>query len=212
VLEVVFAVLLLAGVLTPCMGLHLDTAMLLKPKGPIPRSMDWVLQDAIDALELRPMLRAEVSVWHCLTALAGYAAGGEAACIMAFTMLSVFAVSLTVADMAMLAFATFSFGAHGPNAAMAVSRVLKHISMLDVFCMGVFVVCLAGKAYGSVGFNLELRLGLLPLACAEAVHCLTYHLVSGADRGLDEGGSGDESCSPAAEDRLPVVKVAPDGL
>jgi len=204
ILEVIFVILLLTGLLTPCMGLHLDTAILMKPKGPVPKSMAWVVKDAVDALGLRPMLRAEVSLWHCLSALAGYIAEGEAACIMAFIMLAVFAVSLTLADMVMLALATFSFGNSGPNAAMAVSRVLKHISMLDVFCMGVFVVCLAGQAYSSVGFNLGLRRGLVPLVMAEAVHYITYHLVSSASRDPDEGEVSDDS-PLAAEDKKPLA-------
>jgi len=208
-LEVLFAILLIAGVLTPCMGLHLDTTILLKPKGPVPKSMAWMIRDGIDALDLRPLLRAEVSLWHCLSALSGYIVDGEAACIMAFIMLAVFAVSLTVADMVMLALAANAFGGPGPNTAMAVSRVLKHISMLDVFCMGVFVVCMAGQAYSSVGFNLGLRPGLLPLVAAEALHYLTYHLVSSAAGTAEDSGGSDESAL-AAEDKLLGIKMAAD--
>uniref|UniRef100_A0A7S2J4S8 Uncharacterized protein n=1 Tax=Alexandrium andersonii TaxID=327968 RepID=A0A7S2J4S8_9DINO len=210
-LEVAFVILLIVGMLAPCMGLHLDVSVVLEPSGPVPKSMGWMLEDAIDVMGLRPLLNAEVSLWHCLSSLAGYIGDGEATCILAFAMLAVFAISMTLADMMMLALATFSLGTPGrPNTAMDVSRVLKHISMLDVFCMGVCVVCLAGQAYSKVGFNLSLRAGLVPLVCAEALHYLTYHLVSSAVSAEEEGASSDESRSPS-EDKL-IARVGGEGL
>lgn len=197
-LEVVFVVLLVLGLFTPCMGLHLDAGLLLEPKGPVPRSMGFALKDAIHDLGLQPLLRAEVSLWHCLAALWGYMAEGEAACAMAFVMLAGFALLLTAVDMLLLALATFLLGRPSSKMAMAASRVVKHISMLDVLCMGVFVVCMAGEAYRSVGFNLGLRLGLLPLVGAEVVHYATYYLVVGAvgEREEEEGCCADHSAPP----------------
>lgn len=206
---VAFAVLLLSGLLAPCMGLHLDTSILLKPKGPVPVNMKWALDDAIEVLDLKPMLHTEVSLWQCLNALGAYISQCEAASILAFTMLALFAVALTMADMIMLILATLALGTPGPNTAMAVSRVLKHISMLDVFCMGVFVVCLAGQAYRSVGFNLELRRGLMPLVGAEALHYITHYFVSSAVSVDEEGFSSDES-SHLSEDKPLAHKLAID--
>jgi len=205
---VAFTILLIAGIMTPCMALHLDTTILMKPKGPVPKSMKWVLDDALDSLKLRPLLDAEVNLWQCMASLAGWAADGEAASVMAFIMLALFAVALTALDMLMLLLATaaFSLGATGPNSAMAASRVLKHISMLDVFCMGVYVVCLAGKAYSSVGFNLYVRRGLAILALAEGVHYLTFHLVSSAL------GPGDDAASSDESSRASLGRPEDDGL
>jgi len=196
VLEVGFAALLVAGILTPCMGLHLNADVLLEPQGPVPRSMGWLLEETIDKLGLRPLLRAEVSLWNCLVALWGYMSEGEAASVMAFTMVAGLALLLTVADMLMLALATLHLGRTGPNKAMEVSRLLKHITMLDVFCMGVLVVCLAGEAYRSEGFNLGLRRGLLPLVGAEVLHYAAYRLVSDAAGDAEEEGAGTVCADP----------------
>mmetsp|Transcript_86246 Transcript_86246/g.267054 ORF Transcript_86246/g.267054 Transcript_86246/m.267054 type:complete len:167 (+) Transcript_86246:299-799(+) len=158
--------------------------------------MGWLLEETIDKLGLRPLLRAEVSLWNCLVALWGYMSEGEAASVMAFTMVAGLALLLTVADMLMLALATLHLGRTGPNKAMEVSRLLKHITMLDVFCMGVLVVCLAGEAYRSEGFNLGLRRGLLPLVGAEVLHYAAYRLVSDAAGDAEEEGAGTVCADP----------------
>jgi len=175
-----FTVLLLIGIFIPCLGLHVDTNILVKPKGPVPKSMAWMLEDAIDDLKIRPWLQAEVSMWQCIAALAQWSLTGEAACILAFVLLAVFAVALSVMDMLVLAAATLTLEVPESSSAMAVSRMLKHVSMLDVFCMGVCVVCLAGQAYSAQGFCLSLRSGLFPLIGAECLHYITFYLVSGA--------------------------------
>merc|ERR1712124_231862 len=57
------------------------------------------------------------------------------------------------------------------------SNVIKRISMLDVFCMGVIVVCFAGAAYKTMGIVISLMHGMYPLVSAEVVHYVLYHLV-----------------------------------
>jgi len=190
-----FAVLLLVGIFTPCMGLHVDTKLLVEPKGPVPKSMAWMLEDAIDKLKLRPWLHAEVSMWQCITALAQWLFTGEAACILAFVLLAVFVVALSVLDMFVLAAATLTLETPNSSSAMAVSRVLKHVSMLDVFCMGVYVVCLAGQAYRAQGFVLSLRSGIYPLIGAECLHYITFYLVSGATRAEEDLDAASEARS-----------------
>jgi len=180
-LGTVFAVLLLIGILTPCMGVHVDYHLLIKPKGPVPESLAWMLENAIDNLKLRPWLHAEVSMWQCMAALAQWSFTGEAVSILAFLLLAVFAVAVSVLDMFVLAATTLNLEVpKSSSAVMAVSRVLKHVAMLDVFCMGICVVCLAGQAYRAQGFALSLRSGIFPLIGAECIHYITFYLVSSA--------------------------------
>merc|ERR1719237_1603755 len=180
-LGTVFAVLLLIGILTPCMGVHVDYHLLIKPKGPVPESLAWMLENAIDNLKLRPWLHAEVSMWQCMAALAQWSFTGEAVSILAFLLLAVFAVAVSVLDMFVLAATTLNLEVpKSSSAVMAVSRVLKHVAMLDVFCMGICVVCLAGQAYRAQGFALSLRSDIFPLIGAECIHYITFYSVSSA--------------------------------
>jgi len=67
-----------------------------------------------------------------------------------------------------------------PSNAMAVARVLGHLSMLDVFVVGVLVSVIAATNYKSDGFILIAKPGLLALAGAEVVHYVTYYVVFSA--------------------------------
>jgi len=194
-LGIAFAVLLLVGMSTPCMDLRVDTDVLMEPKGPVPKSMAWMLEKAIDDLNLRRSLHGEVSMWQCIAALAQWSSTGEAACILAFVLLAVFAVALSVMDMLVLTATTLTLGVPKSSSAMAVSHVLKHLSMLDVFCMGVYVVCLAGQAYRAQGFDLSLRNGIFPLIGAECLHYITFYLVSDAAHAFQDS---DDAASKAS--------------
>lgn len=66
------------------------------------------------------------------------------------------------------------------SGALAAAHALRKISMLDVFIMGVVVICLAGNAYSDKGMKFVMQPGLLLLLCAEALHYVLYYLVSGA--------------------------------
>jgi uncharacterized paraquat-inducible protein A len=179
------------------MGLRVDTDILVKPKGPVPKSVAWILEYAIDDLKIRPWLHAEVSMWQCIAALAQWSFTGEAASILAFVLLAVFAVALSVADMLVLVAATLTLELPKSSSPMAVSNVLKHVSMLDVFCMGVYVVCLAGQAYSAQGFALSLRSGIFPLIGAECLHYITFYLVSGAAHALKDSDDAASEASSA---------------
>jgi hypothetical protein len=180
VLTAAFFALFFCGLLTPCMSVHIDTSVLVEPKGPVPRNLDWMLDEALDSLDLTPLMHADVSLLECMSRLMGWISKGEITSLVAFLMLAVFTVSITVVDMLLLWAATFVSAQPGPNKALAASHVLKHISMLDVFCMGVVVVCMAGHAYRDQGVNLDLARGMLPLIGAECVHYAVFHIVSNA--------------------------------
>merc|ERR1719189_3221888 len=68
---------------------------------------------------------------------------------------------------------------HFDSRALDTAHALRKISMLDVFVMGVVVVCLAGNAYKDKGIQFVMLPGLLLLLCAEVLHYVLYYLVSG---------------------------------
>jgi hypothetical protein len=180
VLFVTSVCLLCIGVVTPCMGLRVNNDAFIQPNGPVPKSMAGVL----DVLDLPGKLNADVSVWSCTAAIIQWACDGEAVFVVAFALITVFAVVVPVLDMMALFIATWYAYAEKSSSASArarlaigTSQVLRHVGMLDVFCMGVGVVCLAGVAYKDNGFELSLMHGMVPLVCAEIVHAAMYQLV-----------------------------------
>jgi len=188
-LACVFALLLSAGMQVPCMGLRLDTSLLVQPQGPLPTEVEPIL----DSLDLESQVASDVSLWHCVAALLRWFYYGEANCILAFVMLAVFAVGLPVVNMVVLIFAAEQVGqpvarslapeqkqAPPRNRAMDVAHVLKHISMLDVAIMGILVICMGSGAYKDQGVDFQLRSGILLLFLAEAVHYFTYYIVQAA--------------------------------
>lgn len=179
-LSCAFAALFLWGLAAPCMSVHVDTDVLLEPKGPVPVKMSWMVDQAVDTLDLSPLLHADVSLLDCMNHLTQWIGQGEITSLVAFLMLAIFCVATTVLDMLLLWTATFSSSLPGPNKALAAAQVFKHISMLDVFCMGVVVVVLAGHAYKDQGVDLKLASGMMPLIAAECIHYVTFHLVSNA--------------------------------
>merc|ERR550539_1733905 len=82
-----------------------------------------------------------------------------------------------------------------PKIPLDAVHVLKHVSMLDVLCMGIVVVCLAADAYKKQGIYLEQQRGVLLLAAAEVIHYVTFFLVSCAVAPADGTwkDSGDDS-------------------
>eukprot|EP00928_Gymnodinium_smaydae_P042655 TRINITY_DN28692_c0_g1_i1.p1 TRINITY_DN28692_c0_g1~~TRINITY_DN28692_c0_g1_i1.p1 ORF type:complete len:493 (-),score=99.01 TRINITY_DN28692_c0_g1_i1:125-1603(-) len=84
------------------------------------------------------------------------------------------------------------------NRALAAAEVLRHIAMLDVFCMGLVVVSFAGVAYSAFGFELSLLRGFVPLVCAEVLHTAIFQLVSRALR--SDAGAEDAAAVGVQED------------
>jgi hypothetical protein len=188
------------------MALRVNNSAFIEPTGPVPESLSGV----VEAFDLPGKLNADVSLWSCTMSLVEWACDGEAVFILAITMITIFAVAIPILDVLALLVATWYASAEKSSVAsarariaMATSQVLRHIGMLDVFCMGVFVVCLAGVAYKKVGFELSLMHGMVPLVCAEIVHSATYHLVS------SKIGPVIQSMEAGCSDYLEVAMTAP---
>eukprot|EP00927_Polykrikos_kofoidii_P077183 TRINITY_DN74153_c0_g1_i1.p1 TRINITY_DN74153_c0_g1~~TRINITY_DN74153_c0_g1_i1.p1 ORF type:complete len:413 (+),score=81.31 TRINITY_DN74153_c0_g1_i1:129-1241(+) len=187
-----FAVLLGFGISQPCMGLRLRVDSLIAPNGPVPETFRSTLEE----LHLEKKVGARVSLTQCMQALYAWAAEGESASAVGFVLLGVFVIILTVLDVAALLWAALKIGTTMRQEGMTAdqlekarghlrrlleySRLLKHVSMLDVFCMGVVVVCLAGSAYRNMGIDVEVLPGIGLLVAAEACHVALYWKVHSA--------------------------------
>mmetsp|Transcript_80673 Transcript_80673/g.210429 ORF Transcript_80673/g.210429 Transcript_80673/m.210429 type:complete len:110 (+) Transcript_80673:2-331(+) len=72
-----------------------------------------------------------------------------------------------------------AIGRH-PCPAITNSHIFKHLCMLDVLVMGVFVGTLAGGIYREVGVIISVRYGCLVLVVSELMHYLTHFVVHSA--------------------------------
>eukprot|EP00930_Biecheleria_cincta_P083076 TRINITY_DN7270_c0_g1_i1.p1 TRINITY_DN7270_c0_g1~~TRINITY_DN7270_c0_g1_i1.p1 ORF type:complete len:538 (-),score=97.96 TRINITY_DN7270_c0_g1_i1:99-1712(-) len=208
-LALVCVVLVVHGFFLPCMGLIVDRAALEKPLGPVPKDF----MGLVDDIKLLEKLRTETSLIDCLQALAWWTISlGEVTSLVAFLLIGVFAGILPLLDVGLLAWAAYCIALEWPGAerALLMSCTVRKLSMLDVLCMGVIVVCFAGEAFKAFGFGIGLRQGMAHLVGAEVIHQGLFHIVSYiAPLGKDEenliesGLYGDkseflESCAPLA--------------
>jgi len=182
------------GIVTPCFALHLDGEVL---QHHVPDNMKQVLK----MIKLNRIIeRQEVSVLRSMwSMLYWFATDKDLNLLLAFVMLAGFAVFLTALNMATLFKAALqmsrgtAIGKH-PCPAITKSHAFKHMCMLDVLVMGVFVSTLAGGIYRSVGVIISVRYGSLVLVISELLHYLTHFVVHSA-----------------AEDEIKVAGVQLDG-
>mmetsp|Transcript_28568 Transcript_28568/g.51749 ORF Transcript_28568/g.51749 Transcript_28568/m.51749 type:complete len:452 (-) Transcript_28568:67-1422(-) len=180
----VFPLLMLLGygIWAPCMGMRLDADLLIAANG-----MDPGMKKAMDSLKIADMVHTDVSLANCIMALCQwFATKFEVTSGFAAIMLGIFVGVLTFLDAISLALAALKLDAK-PSGGKALARahVLKHVSMLDVFVMGVLVTCLAGNAYRDRGTVFIVEPGLLALLLAEFLHYAMYNLVSSAASYVD---------------------------
>merc|ERR1719221_2541483 len=102
---------------------------------------------------------------------------------IAFIMLAVFVVGLTVVDMLVLVFASARLSSkrgdsHGWG--VAIAKKIKKLSMLDVCIMGVVIVVMALRNLRAKGVIISMRWGLVILLAAELCHYAAFHVVSRA--------------------------------
>jgi len=176
-----FAVLFVSGMLLPCMGMRLDSDLLLQPVGPLPSSA----KPFLDQMKIEELVQTDVSFARCTLALFEYSMEGELTVIFAVIMMLVFAMLFPVADMCVLTWTSWKMSQQPPQVeaateALRAARWLKHGCMLDVAVMGVVVVTFAGAAYKKEGVILLMLPGLAVLFLAELVHYVTYYLVHDA--------------------------------
>lgn len=169
VLAVLCFGLLGVGVFLPCMDLRMDLQLLYKNKPGLK-----ALAPVLESYHIQELMHAEVSVWRCMCALAGWMSYGEMTAAIAFVMYAVFVVALTVIDMLVLVYASLHYDCQ----AVAISRKLKKLSMLDVSIMGIVVVVMSLRNLRSKGVIISIRYGLGVLLAAEICHYVGFHLVS----------------------------------
>lgn len=194
---------LAVGMTAPCFAIQANSNVLMEPQGPLPSNVSMDLPFGVKvAVPLKPLLdkvdmgrfvNADVSLYRCMLALLRWFwHSGETNLILALVLVAVFALLFTAMDFIALVFAAHNlstrtakgseqeiyFRSQGPP--MAVAYILKHIAMLDVCLMGVFVVCLAGSIYKKQGVELSMQWGMVPLLIAEAIHYFLYYSVAGA--------------------------------
>jgi len=172
------------GVQMPCMALRMNMNVLYEPNGPVPLRM----KDMVESFDIASKAQADVSMWACVTQLFWHAThGGGPNELVALVLYSVFVIAFTVLDMFALVIAAFQqhskiFGEPQDSkqhlSAMAVSHVLKKLSMMDVALVGIALVVSCGSVYKKNGTALYFRWGLVVLLGAEACHYLAYFLVT----------------------------------
>lgn len=177
-LTLAFFVLLLVGLVTPCMDLRLDLELLFENKPNLKAFAPF-----LEAYHIQELMHSEVSIWNCMGSLARSIGGGEMACVIALVMYSVFVVAATVIDMLLLVLASLLNSCGGAmsekaHTIFAVIQKLKKLSMLDVSVMGVIVVVASLKGLRSKGVIISFRWGLLLLFGAEMCHYAAFHFVS----------------------------------
>lgn len=183
------------------MELRLDMELLYERKPQLA-----AFREIIDKLGLQELMHADVSVMRALRGLSGWMANGEVNCGIAFAMYGLFVVAAPVLDMlALLVVAACSGLCKGsaprggvPRRAMAFSRVLGKLSMLDVSIMGTVVIVLSLSNMKKNGVSLSLNYGTLALFGAEVCHYTTSHIV----RRLHEGASSCLEENPPAQGKL----------
>jgi hypothetical protein len=169
--------LLVLGVAMPCMALRLKLEPLYE-NGTIPPQ----LKGFVEMLNLPELLRADVSIWNCIIALARWTSEGEVNSFLGCVLLAVFVVAFTALDIIVLNIVAVRVHINSCSKCtakfLAVSRSLKKCSMLDVLITGVVITVMSGSIYRSRGLILSVRWGLLMLLGAEICHYIMYLVVT----------------------------------
>mmetsp|Transcript_115499 Transcript_115499/g.322894 ORF Transcript_115499/g.322894 Transcript_115499/m.322894 type:complete len:178 (+) Transcript_115499:2-535(+) len=129
-----------------------------------------------EGAHLGDLLRKSVGVWECAVSLASWVLDGEVNALIAFVLYAGFAMLLPVVDMALILTATLadlrpdaaSSAKRWSSPALALSRKLRKVSMLDVSVMGSFVVVVSLASMREKGVIVDVRSGALALLVAEA--------------------------------------------
>lgn len=181
--------LLALGAFTPCMSLAIGMDHMYEDQGgPIPTS----LKPIVKSLNIEKHINSSTSLWDCTKALWAWSSTEkELICILAFIMLGVFCLVLPILSVLTNVVLACNLRNGGEADAKRKSlfrtaKVLKHMSMLDVCCMGVVVIVLAGSMYSSFGVIFRIEGGLTALVASEIVHLILYLSMA------DEVGLSDE--------------------
>jgi len=148
------------GMFVPCFGLRLDGNLLADH---VPDSMKQVLK----MIKLDRIIAPQhVSLWRSMWSMMyWFSTDRDLNLLIAFVMIAVFAVSLTILNMANLVKVAWQLSKDAPEGqhpcpSVAHSDVFKHLSMLDVLLMGVFVSTCAGGIYRDEGLIISIQYGI----------------------------------------------------
>jgi uncharacterized paraquat-inducible protein A len=193
----VFGMFFCYGIDTPCMGLSLTEEKFLEPNGPIPR----LFKPVLDQLHVSEIVSSKVTIWSCVTAMYDWAiSSGEWNDLLALTMLFGFAVVLPCCSMVCLAVAARQLE-KGESRAWSVAHVLGHVAMLDVLCMGVFVITVSAPM-SDQGVDIHLEPGILLLLGAEVTHYVAYMFIRGAAQSWELKRKNEEETEKQAHQAL----------
>jgi uncharacterized paraquat-inducible protein A len=205
-----FVVFFCIGFFNPCMSLRMDMDLLYKQQ---PALLGF--KKYIDDAHLERLLRADVSMLHCIFNLATWFAEGDGNSGIALAMYGIFVSFFTLADMfALFVMALKLRGDSGIATARKskwVSRIAGKLCMLDVSVVGVLIIVLALQDFREKGITVGLRWGIWSLFAAEFVHYLTSFLIHRqfdapvGNKNQAEGSSSDSS--EGASDDIDYAEV-----
>ena len=182
------------------MSFHIETKQLFPPYGPLPESARTV----VDILDLKHLLRSETSIISCVADYFARLHEWEANTFISLTLILGCVVGSTVLDMLSLVLAalrlssdkgyaslswryadaehpTSEIGQRTPSCYwIAIARIARKLSMLDVAMVGVYLVTVCMSMYAKYGVVVSLEHGMLILLGAECIHAFTYYLVDSA--------------------------------
>lgn len=172
-LGVAFFVCFGLGIYWPTMGIRLDMDSI-----KIPDSLKFALHD----IGLDRLVRDDVSALKCAFTSIGWIAEGEASLMVACVLMWIFVILVPVLDVLILLATALTYkkpdsleGKQKLPRGMIVSHYMNHVAMADVYLAGVVVVVLSGSSYP--GAKLFLSSGVIPMACAVAIHYCLYYVV-----------------------------------
>eukprot|EP00434_Breviolum_minutum_P026973 symbB.v1.2.023848.t1/scaffold2213.1/size114990/9 len=180
-IQVVFVVCFVLGMVWSCLGLRLDQNILVNNGLP-----QWQV-DVMINLHVAEHAKADVTIFQCIDMLLKVQAESfDANAILSIIMLAVFVLGLTVLDMVVLAVTSVQLLFNSSRSSednqcnlITLTKHLKKMAMLDVLVLGIIVVVLSGSVYKEQGLVLAPGWGLLALGGAEVMHYLAYALVRG---------------------------------
>ena len=214
------------------MSFHIETKQLFPPYGPLPESARAV----VDILDLKHLLRSETSIVSCIRDYVARLNDWEANTVLSLALVLVCVVGSTLLDMIALVLAAVRMSSQKGYASLsaasadaehpiaehelqswscrwiAIARISRKLSMLDVAMVGVYLVTVCMSMYAKYGVVVSLERGMLILLGAEFVHALTYHLVDSAYEYHEETRAFDlEALRSKAEPTL-SAEVAPSNV
>jgi len=200
VLAFLWVPLFVVGVSSPFMKLSLNSTQLVETALP---NMPTAVKYALRRLSWEAVLpTVQVSIWEATGSMwAWFKAEGDLNILLCATILGVFVIAFTVADMYFTVVAAFGLGSQRSSVRRRVAtrlKVFKELSMADVCLMGVVVIVLTHSVFDKLGFMLRAQSGFWCILASEVIHYMCHFMVVGAveHESHDLAAMEPEKCSP----------------